>query len=57
MGEKLEHPVRDLEILELAGILLDLLLENAEPQLVIGRVQVGDQAPTAGGSRSGPRYR
>src|SRR6056297_290885 len=41
--EKFEHAVGDLEILELARILFDLLLENAEPQLVVRRVKIGDQ--------------
>ena len=42
--EELEHARRDLQVAELGRIVLGLLLEDAEPQLVVGRMKVDDKA-------------
>ena len=44
VGEEFEHAVGDLQVAELVRILFDLLLQDAEAQLVVGGVQVDDQA-------------
>ena len=49
MGEKLQHAIADHQTFVLGFIDLDLGLQNAQPQFVIGGVQVNHQAALQAG--------